>query len=185
MSRDSSKFQSIVTLDKGQGTWKLTNLSTNKSESHNLSITAFTADATLHLFSYNKDNVHTGLKIYSCKIYESNTLIRNLIPCYRKSDNVAGMYDALNKKFYENQGAGVFTTGAEIAPKYVNKVKKNTLSKIKINKDNYNFGKHAEVNGKNLLEKQVYIEAGSLTSGTGTVSGDSNTTANRCRTSFM
>lgn len=53
-------------------------------------------------------------KIYSCKIYSSSTLVRNMIPCYRKSDGTIGMYDIVNNTFYTNQGSGTFTKGNDV-----------------------------------------------------------------------
>ena len=57
----------------------------------------------------------TGLqKIKYCKIWEEDNLIRNLVPCYRKSDNKLGLYDIVNGKFYTNQGTGEFTAGPDV-----------------------------------------------------------------------
>lgn len=53
-------------------------------------------------------------KIYSCKVYDENVLVRDLVPCYRKADNVAGMYDLVNDVFYTNAGTGEFIVGGEI-----------------------------------------------------------------------
>ena len=51
-------------------------------------------------------------KIYSLKIYGTNDqLIRDYVPCYRKSDNVAGMYDLVNGVFYTNAGSSSFSVG--------------------------------------------------------------------------
>ena len=38
----------------------------------------------------------------------------HLIPCFRKEDNVAGMYDLVSGKFYTNEGTGKFEVGAEV-----------------------------------------------------------------------
>jgi hypothetical protein len=43
-----------------------------------------------------------GVSIYSCQIYDNNTLVRNFIPCYRKSDSKPGLYDTINSAFYTN-----------------------------------------------------------------------------------
>lgn len=56
---------------------------------------------------YTKANA----KIYYCKIYEDSTLLRDLVPCYRNSDNEIGMYDVVNNVFYTNQGTGTFSKG--------------------------------------------------------------------------
>lgn len=50
---------------------------------------------------------------YSFKIWNGDTKLRDFIPCYRKSDTVAGMYDIVNKVFYTNCGTGQFLLGPE------------------------------------------------------------------------
>lgn len=45
-------------------------------------------------------------------------LVRNLIPCYRKTDFVIGMYDTISRQFFTNSGTGTFTKGADIVMKY-------------------------------------------------------------------
>lgn len=55
-------------------------------------------------------------KYYSFEMYNKSTqqCIRNFIPCYRKSDNVIGMYDLITQTFYENAGTGTFLKGNDI-----------------------------------------------------------------------
>jgi hypothetical protein len=53
-------------------------------------------------------------KIYNVKIYTSGNLVRDFIPCYRKSDDVIGLYDLVNDAFYTNAGTGTFTKGGDI-----------------------------------------------------------------------
>lgn len=48
-------------------------------------------------------------KMYYVKIYDNWTLVRDFVPCYRKSDNVIWMYDLVNKQFYTNAWSGTFT----------------------------------------------------------------------------
>lgn len=48
-------------------------------------------------------------KVYSFKLYESDIIIRNMIPSKRKSDNVIGMYDMVSRQFFTNSGTGSFT----------------------------------------------------------------------------
>lgn len=49
--------------------------------------------------------------IYYSKLYNNNILVFDGVPCYRKSDNVAGLYDLVNNTFYTNQGTGNFIVG--------------------------------------------------------------------------
>lgn len=53
-------------------------------------------------------------RIYALKISERNNIIHDFIPCYRKEDNVAGMYDIVSGVFYTNAGTGSFVVGADI-----------------------------------------------------------------------
>ena len=50
-------------------------------------------------------------KIYYSKLYNNNILVFDGVPCYRKSDNVAGLYDLVSNTFYTNQGTGNFIVG--------------------------------------------------------------------------
>jgi len=50
-------------------------------------------------------------RIYYFKIYDSGTLVRNFIPCFRNSDNKVGLYDLVNNVFYGNRGTGEFKHG--------------------------------------------------------------------------
>ena len=59
-------------------------------------------------------------KLYSCKIYNSsNELIRDFVPCYRKSDNVIWLYDKVGWQFYENQWSWTFTKWSDVEPTYI------------------------------------------------------------------
>ena len=67
---------------------------------------------TMHLLHSNGyDFGYTSSKVYYCKITVGGTLVRNFVPCYRKSDNIAGLYDLVNGVFYTNAGTGDFAKG--------------------------------------------------------------------------
>lgn len=77
------------------------------------------SERTLHLLHGNGYDVgYTSGKVYYCKITVDGALVRSFVPCYRKSDNVAGLYDLVNNVFYNNAGSGVFAVGAD-SNKYV------------------------------------------------------------------
>lgn len=68
------------------------------------------------LFAESNDNnaINKGsVRIFKFKVKEGSTLVRNFVPCYRKSDNKPGMFDTVNRVFYINQGTGEFTCGPE------------------------------------------------------------------------
>ena len=57
----------------------------------------------------------TNAKLYYAKIYDSSkVLVRDFVPCYRKSDGEIGLYDRVENKFYTNAGTGVFLKGNDV-----------------------------------------------------------------------
>lgn len=74
-----------------------------------------TTPQTATLFYINPKPSNTwynaSAKIYYCKIWNNDTLVRDLIPCYRNSDNEVGMYDLVTNTFLTNKGTGTFTYG--------------------------------------------------------------------------
>lgn len=78
----------------------------------------FSTPYNLLLFATHRDNGiiisadDAKLKIYSCKIYDNDTLIRDYIPCINASGEV-GLYDLVGKQFYGNAGTGAFV-GSEV-----------------------------------------------------------------------
>ena len=57
-------------------------------------------------------------RIYNFSIIRNHETIYDLIPCYRKSDSVIGMFDIINNEFYENAGNGTFYKGNDIESEY-------------------------------------------------------------------
>ena len=81
------------------------------------SYVTFTTPSTIKLFAYtNEGAVNLGLraKCYSVKFYEGSNLERDFVPCYRKADDVIGLYDLVYGTFYTNQGTGTFTKGQDV-----------------------------------------------------------------------
>lgn len=80
---------------------------------------SYTMANNMYLFGQNYDGTprYGGMrKIYSFQYYDKNDeLICDLVPCYRKSDGVCGMYDLARKIFLTNVGNGAdFTKGADV-----------------------------------------------------------------------
>lgn len=75
------------------------------------SISDFETTANMSLLKAIGSSKIPKLKLYTCKIYNADNLIRDFIPCYRKEDNVAGLYDIINSQFYINSGSGTFIVG--------------------------------------------------------------------------
>ena len=103
-------------LDNGYLKWGTdTYISTNAG-------TAFNVEGyNMGLFKTNGQNADfVGVKIYRAMFWLYNqdktakTIVRDLVPCYRKLDNVAGFYDLVNDNFYTNAGTGEFTAGEDV-----------------------------------------------------------------------
>lgn len=75
-----------------------------------------TTNLTLFAQNYNGTIRGTGAsQIHYFKYYnKDNKLICDLVPCYRKSDKVAGMYDYVRKIFLTNVGEGNFIYGKQV-----------------------------------------------------------------------
>lgn len=75
----------------------------------------FTSLLNAYLFACNGTNWNNAqAKLYSCQIYDNNVLVRDFVPCYRKADQVAGLYDLVNGVFYTNAGTGTFIVGGNV-----------------------------------------------------------------------
>lgn len=57
---------------------------------------------------------YSSCRIAYFKVSHKNTVIHNLIPCYRRSDMKPGMYDLISRTFLTNQGTGEFLLGPSI-----------------------------------------------------------------------
>lgn len=80
-----------------------------------ISASTFTAPSTAYIFSVHNGGSYTNasMKLYSCKIYDGETIIRDFVPCINASGDV-GMWDDVNSQFYNNAGTGTFISGPEI-----------------------------------------------------------------------
>ena len=78
----------------------------------------YTADGPVMLFARYSDGVANNLgsygkfKLYSFKVWRSDTLIHNLVPAVRESDSNNGLYDVVAGTFYA--GTGTFTMGDKL-----------------------------------------------------------------------
>ena len=77
----------------------------------------FTTPGNMNVFACYSDEIlgylPSYVRIFNLQFYDNDELMVDLIPCYRKDDNVVGMYDVVNKKFYTNSGTGNFTAGTQ------------------------------------------------------------------------
>lgn len=116
---DSQAFNGAQTiditaiLDATAGTKSLKANTSEASTTYSGGIT--TAGSPIYLFRgrLNADVCWFTGRLHSLSI-ESATVNFNLIPCYRKSDSMIGLYDTVSKAFLVNAGTGSFTKGADV-----------------------------------------------------------------------
>ena len=79
----------------------------------------FISPSTLSLFALNQNDTATqfgSVRIYSCKIYDGNKLVRDFVPCDYNGE--AGLYDLVYGLFYVNQGEGQFVKPVVLPSEY-------------------------------------------------------------------
>lgn len=79
----------------------------------------FQAPVPLALLAANTNGTISGYisaKLYSCKIYDNGTLVRDYVPAMRNADGAIGLYDQKNGVFYTNAGSGAFEHGGPVGP---------------------------------------------------------------------
>lgn len=105
-----------ITTINGDSTL-LSNFTLNTSSTSIMPIVLFTtcyqasSDSSITLSNSN----WAYYKVFSCKIYDNNTLARNFLPA-KNSSGTIGLYDTVTSKFYTNAGTGTFTTGPNANP---------------------------------------------------------------------
>ena len=62
----------------------------------------------------NQYTAGSNCRIYYCRFYKDDVFIHDLIPCYRKSDSVKGMFDRITNTFYTNANTGSFSVGSDV-----------------------------------------------------------------------
>lgn len=73
----------------------------------------FTTPRTLKLFASDNGGTirwNAYAKVYSCRIYDNDVLIRDYVPC-TNLDGEVGLWDKVNDTFYGNAGTGEFIAG--------------------------------------------------------------------------
>ena len=101
IQRTDHKMKTKIILNNGNGAWNLEDLETGEKFDTAVTNAAVSATTNLMLFAYSDSNIHKKLRIYSCKVYSGEELVKDFVPCYRKSDDARGMYDLINGVFHE------------------------------------------------------------------------------------
>ena len=84
----------------------------------NITETNPTSSSMILFAAYNQDLTQiyrfSKMKLYNLKLYNSTDVVRDYIPCYRKSDGEIGLYELIEGRFLTNQGTGTFNKGLDI-----------------------------------------------------------------------
>lgn len=112
----SGHISGMMTVNKNKN---VTTITGNYNLSYTHATATFTSAHSLYLFARW---ISTGayrpatMKCYEFKIWDDGTLVRDFIPCYRKSDNKPGLYDIVNDVFYTNAATSGddFTVGPDV-----------------------------------------------------------------------
>lgn len=89
------------------------NVLTINGNTHKFTAATFQCSYNHVLFAQNNGGTvgnYISAKLYSCQIYENDTLIRDFWPCY-DPDGVACLYDKVSETYFYNKGTGEFIAG--------------------------------------------------------------------------
>lgn len=99
-------------IDKDKAKTSVTSISTTLTATNTAA--TFQTQYNLTLFAVNDsqgvDERRASMRLYSCKIYSNDVLVRDFIPA-KNSAGVVGLYDIVGETFYINSGAGAFIAG--------------------------------------------------------------------------
>lgn len=135
------------------------------------SITSFTGTMlSIYLFRRHIEWEGTSYcyaKLKYCKIWQGENIVRDFIPCYRKSDNAIGLYDLISNSFFTNAGTGTFSKGNDaLIP--------NTSYPQEI----YNAGDNGsiveKITNKNLFNDKINLTQGFVNGNSGTITDSPN-----------
>ena len=114
----SSKTTSVtattkIKIDQNKNVISITGNGVSASIIHSAVTTDVECDYNLYLFAINNAGAYnrpSKIKLYSCKVYENNTLIRDLVPS-KNSDGTVGLHCKVTGLFFTNKGTGIFGNG--------------------------------------------------------------------------
>ena len=108
----------ITRLEMGRTSFKNCVFVSNDASDIHVSEYNWTSAIPIALFLLNNNGTLTqggyGCRIYVMRFYDGDSLIRDYVPCYRKTDSKPGMYDFVSKQFFVNQGTGEFIIGPDV-----------------------------------------------------------------------
>lgn len=99
----------VYTFSKDGPLFKLNDLH------YNYVMRGISSTSSIYLFHSSDENVYYSTNyLYYASFKDNGVIVREFIPCYRKSDLMPGLYDRVNDVFYTNAGKGTFIVGPDV-----------------------------------------------------------------------
>lgn len=117
-SHHSTEVTAVIntryTIDANKETWTLKNGDGTTLHTYTFTRGETRAHKNLYIFTFNGAGNRMLGRVYSCKIYDNDTLVRDLVPC-KNADGVVGLYDNVNGQFYgSSSSTDAFFAGPEV-----------------------------------------------------------------------
>lgn len=96
------KNKNVVTISGDNENASIINANTTRESTYNLYLFAMNNIGSASLF--------VKARLYSCKVYEGDMLIRDLVPS-KDANGTIGLYDKITNIFFTNKGTGIFGNG--------------------------------------------------------------------------
>lgn len=117
-SHHSTEVTAVIntryTIDANKETWTLKDGDGTTLHSYTFTRGETRTHKNLYLFTFNGAGNRMLGRVYSCKIYDNGTLVRDFVPC-KDADGVVGLYDNVNGQFYgSSSSTDAFFAGPEV-----------------------------------------------------------------------
>ena len=109
----NASFPLLQTKDLQISNNRVMDLTTGEILDVGAEISSFTISSNIFINGAST-SLTTKSHWYYVQIFKNGTKVRDFIPCYRKNDNICGMYDLVTSVFYTSVGSGQFTAGSFI-----------------------------------------------------------------------
>lgn len=127
-----------ITINSSNGETTFTTLNGTSGDTVN-NLMIFTCnispDTTTNTPLIDEDSGPGSFELYSFNIYRDDQLIREYVPCYRKSDNKTGLYDLVTDTFIESQ-VNEFELGNDVLPPTISIINIDYGKGLTVNEDN-------------------------------------------------
>lgn len=117
----NARYVTIVNIDNKAITYNSVNQDTGQTYSKTATASGVSppeGNALLFAernFEIDAVDYWASVKVYRFTVdFGDDGPCRDMIPCYRKSDNKPGMYDLVTKTFFTNAGTGEFSVGPNV-----------------------------------------------------------------------